>query len=187
MFFRSADNQLPDDELLKRYVVDQRLEWLSVLYSRYTSMVYGVCLKYLKDRHDAQDAVMHIYEKLIEDLLRHEIINFRGWLYVNARNHCLMQLRAKKGRPTEELSPLLMENGPALHPEDDVKLDETHHHLTKCLEQLVEPQQRCITLFYLEEKSYREISTATGFDPNQVKSYIQNGKRNLKICLEKHG
>lgn len=186
MHFRGAESKLSDKDLLERYTADQRLDWLSALYLRYTSMVYGVCLKYLKDRNEAQDAVMHIFEMLVEDLLKHEILNFRAWLYVKARNHCLMLLRATKGRHWEEISTTLMENGVALHPEEEVRFNDDRERLERCLKQLAEPQQVCVTLFYLQEKCYKEITTMTGFDHNQVKSYIQNGKRNLKNCLEKN-
>lgn len=185
MFFRGSDSDLSDEELLQRYILDQRQDWLSTLYLRYTSMVYGVCLKYLGDRTEAQDAVMQLYEKLTDDILKHEIIHFRGWLYVTARNHCLMQIRSRKGHTNEEISHMVMENGLSEHPEDDVRLDEQNERLENCLNQLTESQHRCVTLFYLQEMCYKDISAATGFDYNQVKSHIQNGKRNLKLCMEK--
>jgi len=150
-------------------------------------MVYGVCLKYLKDRESARDSVMQLYELLVKDLLVHEVRNFRGWLYVKTRNHCLMELRSSKNMPHEEISPFLMENGLSQHPEEEVMLHGDTDKLEKCLQSLAEAQQLCITLFYLEEKCYKEISEATGYDYNQVKSYIQNGKRNLKNCIEQHG
>ena len=185
MFFRGVDNHQPDEELLQRYLLDQRQDWLSALYLRYTSMVYGVCLKYLGDRSEAQDAVMQLYERLTEDVLKHEIVNFRGWLYVTARNYCLMQLRSRKGLHTEEISTAFMENGLAEHPEDEVRLGEQSERLENCLKQLSEPQHTCVTLFFMKEMCYKEISNTTGFDYNQVKSHIQNGKRNLKLCMEK--
>lgn len=172
---------------MRRYQAEGRLEWLSQLYLRYTSMVYGVCLQYLKDRDEAQEAVMQIHEKLITTLRHHEVKTFRSWLYVTARNHCLMQLRTDRQHPTEEISISFMENGLAEHPLEEVMRSQESSRLEKCLQALDEPQHRCVTLFYLEEKCYKEITALTGFDHNQVKSYIQNGKRNLKNCLERHG
>jgi RNA polymerase sigma-70 factor (ECF subfamily) len=58
--------------------------------------------------------------------------------------------------------------------------------LEKCIETLGDEQKQCVKLFYLQEKCYKEITESTGFDMNKVKSYIQNGKRNLKICMEKN-
>jgi RNA polymerase sigma-70 factor (ECF subfamily) len=185
VFLRKANTGKTDDELLRLYQATHDLEWLSALYLRYASLVYGVCLKYLKDREEAKDAVMQIHEKLIESLLRHEVSNFRSWLYVNARNHCLMQLRSQKGRKTEEISPFFMENGADLHLEDE--LDQSIAKLQKCIETLAGAQQQCVRLFYLQEKCYKDIAGETGFDLGQVKSYIQNGKRNLKICMEENG
>ena len=186
MFFKSKAESHSDEELIRLYRKEGHQHWLSALYLRYTSMVYGVCLNYLKDREAARDSVMHLYELLIKDLLDHEVRNFRGWLYVKARNHCLMDLRSRKRESLEEIPALLMENGLSEHPEEDAWPLQDTAKLAKCLELLVEPQQRCITLFYMEEKCYKEISQATGYDHNQVKSYIQNGKRNLKNCME-HG
>lgn len=184
MFLRKTTEKT-DEELLRLYQTTRQLEWLSSLYLRYTSLVYGVCLKYLRDREEAKDAVMQIHEKLITSLLRHEVAQFRSWLYVNARNHCLMKLRSRKGRITEEISPFLVESDPGGHQEEELELN--IQKLEKCLETLIGPQQQCVRLFYLEEKCYRDIGVATGFEVSQVKSYIQNGKRNLKICMEENG
>ena len=186
MFFSGPPSEKSDEELLRLYQQEDNLKWLSALYLRYASLLYGVCLKYLKNRDEAQDAVMQIHEKLIRDLHRHEIQHFRGWIYVSARNHCLMQLRAQKGARTEEISPFLMENSTDGHPDVASWKEERDSRLQECLQKLAHPQQTCVTLFYLEEKCYKEISAITGFDANQVKSYIQNGKRNLKNCLERN-
>lgn len=187
MFVKSKALTQTDEELIQLYRTEGHLQWLSSLYLRYTSLVYGVCLKYLKDRESARDSVMQLYEQLVKDLLEHEVRNFRGWLYVKAKNHCLMELRAKKRLPHEEINTFHMENGLAEHPEEEVMLHQDTQKLEKCLQSLVAPQQRCITLFFLEERCYKDISEVTGYDYNQVKSYIQNGKRNLKHCMEQHG
>lgn len=173
-----------DSELLIDYKTSGRPEIIGELFKRYTSLVFGVCLKYLKDRDEAKDAVMQIFEKLITDLLSHEVANFKGWLYVSARNYCLMQLRSKKGKFREEISEGSMENLYLLHPEADPEPEENLEKLKKCVEQLAADQQQCVRLFFLEEKCYREIETITRFDYKQVKSFIQNGKRNLKNCME---
>ena len=187
MFLHNKDSGKSDVELMRLYKADRKLEWLGALYMRYAPMVYGVCLKYLKDREEARDAVMQIHEKLITSLFQHDVDNFRSWIYVNAKNHCLMQLRVKKGHIREEISIAFMENGLSQHPEEDILIEKDNERLENCIRALAEPQQRCIILFYLEEKCYKEISTSTGFDARQVKSYIQNGKRNLKSCMEQNG
>ena len=187
MFLRKGNSEKTDEELVKLYQTTQELEWLSVLYLRYASLVYGVCLKYLRNSDEAKDAVMQIHEKLIESLLQHQVTAFRSWLYVNARNHCLMQLRSRKGKIHEEISPFLMERGLDSHPEGDNDLERNLTKLEKCIETLVGEQQHCVRLFYLQEKCYKDVAEETGFDLLQVKSYIQNGKRNLKICMEANG
>jgi RNA polymerase sigma factor (sigma-70 family) len=186
VFLRQQSNK-PDEELLRLYQTTSDLAWLSQLYLRYASMVYGVCLKYLKNRDEAQDAVMQIHEKLIASLLQHQVNNFKSWLYVNARNFCLMQIRSRKGKETEEISSFLMENGSGQHPGGELDLEQSLGKLERCIETLAKEQQSCVRLFYLQEKCYKDVAVETGFDLNQVKSYIQNGKRNLKICMEGNG
>jgi RNA polymerase sigma factor (sigma-70 family) len=187
MFSGGEYRNLSDEDLLGLYRQSQELSIVGELYNRYTALVYGVCMKYLKDREESRDAVMQIFERLIVTLKEHEINVFKPWLYVTSRNHCLMQLRAKKGKNFEELSPFLMENGSNGHQEHGPEIESNLHKLEKCIQELGNEQKRCVQLFYLEQKCYREITESTGFDLNKVKSYIQNGKRNLKICMEKNG
>jgi RNA polymerase sigma factor (sigma-70 family) len=174
-------------KLLTRYKESQDPALVGELYSRYMALVYGVCLKYLKDREESRDAVMHIYETLLEALKKHEVSNFKSWLYTLARNHCLMKLRAEKGRHFEDISMGIMENVSEKHPDSEPDLEQNVSKLEKCLEALVPDQRTCVQLFYYEQKCYREIESITGLDNNRVKSHIQNGKRNLKICMERNG
>jgi RNA polymerase sigma factor (sigma-70 family) len=176
-----------DIELIKRYKESGDLGLVGSLYERYTSLVYGVCLKYLKDRDESKDAVMQIFEKLITTLKEHEVTHFKSWLYVTSRNHCLMALRAGKGKNFEEISPFLMENTAFLNQEEEHEMEANLTKLEKCIEKLDSEQKQCVRLFYLQQKCYKDISTLTGMDFNSVKSYIQNGKRNLKICMERNG
>ncbi len=178
---------MDDLELIRQYKTSGDLEILGQLFSRYTSLVLGVCLKYLRDREEAKDTVMQIFEKLVQSLKEHNIENFKSWLYVTTRNHCLMSLRAKKGKFREELTPQLMESELFLHPEEEPGLEQNLTKLERCIEGLAEEQKQCVRLFFLEKKCYKDITGITGFDQNKVKSYIQNGKRNLKICMEQNG
>jgi RNA polymerase sigma factor (sigma-70 family) len=175
-----------DEELIALYKKDSDIAILGKLYDPYMPLVYGVCLKYLKDREESKDAVMQIFEKLIDTLKKHEVSNFKSWLYTLSRNYCLMKLRSEKGRHFQEISSLIMENDSFRHLENEPDLEQNVSKLEKCLEELVPDQKRCVRLFYLEQKCYKEIETATGLDNNKVKSHIQNGKRNLKICMERH-
>ena len=154
------------------------------LYARYMHLVYGVCLKYFKEREKSKDAVIQIFEKLVI-----EIRNFKSWLYVVAKNHCLMEIRKTEpgkiisiGDENEMAS--FMENEAELHPVDREPDEMDKQALNDCIEKLKNEQKSCIRLFYFENKSYREICTTLNLEEKKVKSYIQNGKRNLKICLE---
>jgi len=153
---------------------------MGALFSRYTELVYGLCLKYLKDRDAAQDAVMNIFEKLIEKLKTEEVEYFKSWLYMVSKNHCLMELRKKN----PEMRTDFMEMTLAAHPMDEPDVEEDLTALEECMDTLKDEQAQCVRLFYLEKLSYHQVSARTQFDEKAVKSFIQNGKRNLKICLE---
>jgi len=175
---------IDDDVLLDSYRKSGDVAVLGELFEKYVPLIYGVCLKYLKDEEASKDAVMGIFEELIEKVKQHDIKQFRSWVYVLSRNYCLMQLRS--GKKLEQVSlDEVMEFTPFLHPEDNNK-EEALTALERCIEKLIPVQKQSVDLFYLKEKCYKEIADITGFSLNDVKSYIQNGKRNLKICLEKN-
>jgi RNA polymerase sigma factor (sigma-70 family) len=161
------------------------LDVLGVLYSRYMELIYGVCLKYLKDPENAQDAVMNLFEELISKIPKHEIDHFKGWVYTVAKNHCLMRLRSEKRKPTVKIDTDLMQSESDWHLNGELENEQDIKQLEFCLNQLIPEQRRVIELFYLEKKCYNEISASTGLDWNKVRSFIQNGRRNLKICMEK--
>lgn len=174
-----------DKELLVAYKETGDMNLLSTLYQRYMDLVFGVCLKYFKDPERCKDAVMDIFNELHSKLRVHEVENFKGWLHVLTRNYCLMQLRSPRNMKTTEFSGNFMYseqnthlNGEALEKEENFK------KLEQCIDTLAEEQKRSVMLFYLQNKCYNEIAEITGYDWNKVRSYIQNGKRNLKICME---
>jgi RNA polymerase sigma factor (sigma-70 family) len=187
MFLGKPLTELTDHELILHYKESGEKALVGELYKRYASLVYGVCLKYLKERDAAKDAVMQLFEKLFSTLHSHEVVHFKSWLYVSARNHCLMQLRSRKGKGTEEILPFLMENGAMEHPEEAYELEGNLSKLETCIDALNPEQKKCVQLFFLQEKCYQQVAADTGFDMGKVKSYIQNGKRNLKICMERNG
>lgn len=175
----------PDSELVLLYRQSGDLKLLGELYQRYLELVYGVCLKYLKEPDPAQDAVMNIFEELVMKLKKHEVENFRAWLHQVAKNHCLMQLRTPKNLKTVELPAALMQNEEDVHLNGVMEKEENFVKLEKCIASLAEEQRQMIRLFYLDGKCYNEIVALTGLDWNTVRSAIQNGRRNLKNCMEK--
>jgi len=176
-------NNLTDEELLRAYRADGDNQWLGYLLQRYTALLLGVALKYLKEKAQAEDAVQHVFMKALTHLPKEEILNFKGWLYVLMRNHCLQLLRDKTYNAGEETL--------AYMPDATVDKAATqlHEHtleqMSEAIEQLADEQKRTIRLFYLEKNSYEQIIAKTGYSFMQVKSYIQNGKRNLKTLLLK--
>ena len=173
-----------DHDLVQQYRTAGDIDTLGELYQRYMELVYGVCLKYMKEPEDAKDCVINIFEELITKLKKYEVDNFKPWLYQLAKNHCLMKLRSKKGIPVNiDLDVVhLSEN---IHLDDAMEKEIRLNSMESCIEQLPPDQKQAIQLFYLEEKCYKEISETTNTDINRVRSFIQNGRRNLKICMEK--
>lgn len=175
-----------DAALIASYKANGNLEVLGVLYNKYMHLVFGVCLNYLKDEEQSKDAVMQIFEELVLKLKIHEVQNFKSWLHVLARNHCLMALRKQAKNTTVSLEDTFVENTDFVHLDIDDTKETKLTIMEKCMETLPEEQRVSVDLFYLQEKCYKEVADITGFDMPKVKSYIQNGKRNLKICIEKN-
>jgi len=177
---RKNISQWSDLELLDGYRRENNQAFVGELYNRYRHLVFGVCLKYLKSREDAKDAAISLFEKLIVELRGRDIRAFAPWLHTVTRNHCLMILRAASRAPVEiEITERVSESDEIEAP----SLEERLQQMEKAVLELEENQQVCVSLFYLKEKSYREISRSTGFTEAQVKSYIQNGRRNLRNIL----
>lgn len=175
-------NHISEQELLRNFYRDRNKDWLGILLQRYTLLLLGVCMKYLKNEDAARDAVQQIFLKAITELEKYQVEYVKSWLYMIAKNHCLMQFR-DKNRLMVELS----ENqggveeldGQIALQEKDQLLDWMHDSIKN----LNQEQQQCVTLFYLEKKSYQEVAELTGFTMLQVKSNIQNGKRNLRLMI----
>jgi RNA polymerase sigma-70 factor, ECF subfamily len=183
----NRDVSKPDNELIHDFRKSHDLEVLGVLYNRYMHLVYGLCIKYLKSREESQDAVMQIFELLISDIPKFEIKNFKSWLYVVSKNHCLMKLR-KNSSEQKKMNSFqaieFMESTEILHPLDEVENENMQQKLKECMDQLKDEQRKCVEMFYYLQKCYKEIAIELNIEEVKVKSYIQNGKRNLKICIE---
>jgi RNA polymerase sigma factor (sigma-70 family) len=175
-----------DQELVNQFKEDGDIRLLGQLYQRYMDLIYAVCLKYLKEPAEAQDAVMGIFEELIIKLRKHEVNYFRGWLYTLAKNHCLMALRSKTKMPLTQM-PEFMQLAENNHLENVFEKELNLGRLSKCIEALSADQKQTVQLFYLEEKSYKEIAGITQTEWNKVRSLVQNARRNLKICMDKDG
>jgi RNA polymerase sigma factor (sigma-70 family) len=182
----SRETGRDEQSLLTEYRSYGDLELLGKLYEPYMPLVYGLCLKYFKDEDESKDAVMQIFEQLVDKLRIHQVSNFKSWLYALARNYCLMAIRAAGKHQTVSLD-VNVENDAFVHPDKDDNQESQLKLMETCMEKLPEDQRSCVKLFYLEQKCYKEVAEMKGYDMNKVKSYIQNGKRNLKICMERNG
>lgn len=177
---------IEDKELLDRFYRDGNNQWLGILLQRYTMLLLGVCMKYLNNEEEAKDCVQQVFLKAITELQKYKVEFFKSWLYMVAKNHCLMKIRNSHGKHPVEITDNI-----GLHEdESELKLqllekDKALNLMEEGLQQLNAEQKQCVTLFYLQKKSYTQIADITGFTMLQVKSYIQNGKRNLKQIIEK--
>ncbi|MCF1713349.1 sigma-70 family RNA polymerase sigma factor [Flavihumibacter sp. RY-1] len=177
-------NHISEQELLRRFYQDRNKEWLGILLQRYTLLLLGVCMKYLKNEEAARDAVQQIFLKAITELEKYEVEFIKSWLYMIAKNHCLMQFR-DKNRQLVELSEQMVQ---VEDQEDKLSIKEKDQLLDwmhESIKNLNPEQQQCVTLFYLKKRSYQEVSELTGYSILQVKSSIQNGKRNLRLMIQR--
>ena len=184
---KRGQENITDEELLKRYCESGDLAYFVEAYKRYMPLVYGVALKYLKRPEDAQDAVMQLFEELVVKIKEVEIQSFKAWLYTCIRNNCLMEIRKRSKNLSVSLDDSFMEFC------DDFDLtvvsesENREESLRECVESLPEKQRISVKYFFFDELSYKEVEERTGFSLKMVKSFIQNGKRNLKLCLERKG
>lgn len=181
---RSQYDHMTDAALLEQYRQDKDPEWIGLLLERYTLLLFGVCMKYLKNEEEAKDCVQQVFLKVLNEVGKYRIDYFKSWLYMVAKNYCLMKLRSQQGKTkeiTEDTIAALTED----NKNDLVENEQTYRLLEEAIDELSKEQRQCVTLFYLQKNSYSQISEKTGYSSMQVKSYIQNGKRNLKQLLEK--
>ncbi|MEO5990290.1 MAG: sigma-70 family RNA polymerase sigma factor [Ferruginibacter sp.] len=176
---------IDDQQLLAFFKKDRNNEWLGILLQRYTLMLLGVCMKYLKDEEAAKDSVQQIFMKVIDELHKYEVAYFKTWLYTLAKNHCLMQLRSKKSYFKELNDNTMSVTDDAEGMELAIQKENSLNLMELAMEELNEDQRKCLTLFFLEKKSYQDIVSSTNFSMHQVKSHIQNGKRNLKLQFQR--
>lgn len=174
---------IDDNSLLENYYTTGDNKWLGILLQRYTMLLLGVCMKYLKNENNAKDAVQQVFLKAINEVPKYKITYFKSWIYMVAKNHCLMQLRNKN--ISVEISDNTILEDETLDLDIYIKKDVDLDLLAKSVQELSKEQRECVVMFYLEKKSYQEICEKTQYTSMQVKSNIQNGKRNLKNLIEK--
>ena len=179
------NKHISDQELLEKFYADRDNQWLGILLERYTLLLLGVCMKYLKNEELARDSVQQIFLKAITELQKYRVEYFKSWIYMVAKNHCLMQLRDKPGKNTIEVKDSIPAEADETDKESLLLNEKTYEYMSEALKELNADQQLCVTLFYMEKKSYQQITEQTGYSMMQVKSHIQNGKRNMRILIEK--
>jgi RNA polymerase sigma-70 factor (ECF subfamily) len=184
---RKNISRLSDEEVLSLYKDSGDAEYFGKLYNRYIPLLYGIGLKYLNDTANAEDAVMQLFEILLPKITQYDISNFRIWIYSVMKNHCLQILRNENREIIADFNTEIVETDEILHLFDESINDREKKELVKrCIKQLPVEQRIAIIRFFMEEMSYTDIADTTEYNLKQVKSYIQNGKRNLKICIEKN-
>ena len=175
---------IDDADLLQNFYKDHDNKWLGILLPRYTLLLLGVCMKYLKNEEDARDCVQQIFLKVINELHKYRVEYFKSWIYMIAKNHCLMKLRRNKAIAVELNEQITLAINDNLNKTEQIEKDKLLAKMQEAIEKLNPQQQQCVNLFYLQKKSYAEITEITGLTMMQVKSHLQNGKRNLKMMME---
>jgi len=181
---KDAFSHIADKELLEHFYASHDNKWLGILLQRYTLLLLGVCMKYLKNEEEAKDCVQQVFLKAITELHKYKVEYFKSWIYMVARNHCLMRLR-HLGKKTVGIDEKLIEAKEDIKVSSHIEKEYLLKAMGESLSELSKEQKDCVTLFYLEKKSYQEVANKTGFTIMQVKSHIQNGKRNMKLLLDK--
>ena len=183
MLFKQKNiDHLSDIDLIVRYQKSKDVKYYGQIFNRYSHLVFGVCLKYLKNKEEAEDATMQIFEKAMKDMITNEISYPKSWLYSCTKNFCLMQLRKKKVNETDiDFFDNLQEKEDEIHEKMNKEIQ--LNQIQKGLEKLKPDQKKALKLFYLNERSYVQIAEEIGWELKKVKSELQNGKRNLKLIL----
>ncbi len=177
---------IEDKQLLEKFYTEGDNQWLGILLQRYTMLLLGVCMKYLKNEEEAKDSVQQIFLKVLSELQKYKVEYFKSWLYMIAKNYCLMRIRDRQRKIPVELSDKITTGEEVYgYKQELIEKDRTLGFIEEGLEELSDEQKLCLTLFYLKKKSYHEITDVTGYNLLQVKSYIQNGRRNLRLIVEK--
>jgi len=179
----TATHKIEEKTLIDSYQEKPEQSLLAKLFLPYKNLVFGACLKYMKNTADAEDAVSGVYELVSRKLKTHKVENFKSWLYVVTKNYCFEELRKKSRKLTKEKEAADMYSQEVFHP-DSVDKEEMLNRLETCIEKLEMQQQTCIQKFYFEKQSYHEIADGSDISWSKVRSYIQNGRRMIKKCME---
>ena len=181
----SNHSHLTDNELVQRYKANADKVFVGELYKRYTHLVLGMCINYFKDRDVAKDMVLQIFEKLFDELKKREVENFKAWLTFVVRNYCISELRKMQAQANRNADYQYEVKSQTSEDENETLIEKEQklEALGKAMNRLNPFQKKCIELFYFKNMTYTQIVEMTGYSVNEVKSYIQNGKRNLKMII----
>ena len=181
---KNASN-ISDNELLQMYFKTDNLDYIGILFKRYTRILIGVSLKYTSDLHHAEDVVQQVFIKFL-DAVHPQIANVGGWLYQMTKNESI-NFTKKQGR--QQIQHLEREEYHLSDTTDDeikALLYKEHQSelLMAAISELKSDQRKAIECFYFHNLSYEQIAVQNNWSIGEVKSYIQNAKRNLKIKLQ---
>jgi len=178
-------SQLSDEQLVARYRDGDDMDALAFLFDKYLDLIFGVCMKYFKQPQDSEDGTMAVFEVLVVKLKTHDVHNFKSWLYVLTKHYCLQKLRQRGKTLTKNSEDILMQLVDEVHPDDVYLIESRENGLRECIQQLPADQKRTVQLFYFESQSYVEIADTMSVDKEKGRSFIQNGRRNLRVCMNK--
>lgn len=182
MFRSNAIRDRSETELVTELLARRDGRIFEELYRRSRRKIFGVCFNLLGEAAAAEDACHDAYIRAWEKLDSLRGSDFTAWVRRIAANRCYDELRRR--RPDE-----LDENHP--EPATDHRIDRSviaRQELDRAIDviaSLEEHQRRVFLLRHIDHHSYEEISEATGFDAKQVKSYLQNARRNFHLAWQR--
>ncbi|MEL6655687.1 MAG: sigma-70 family RNA polymerase sigma factor [Bacteroidota bacterium] len=180
-----SQDQKSDEELVRQFQQSGDRFLLGLLLRRYSQSILGTCHYYLRQPQDAEDAAMEVCELIVRQLQKpKEIKRFKDWVFIIARNYCFRKLKDNK-RLTELStewekdflnSDVQYELGDTLYVQEEA----LYARVDAEIQQLNEQQRLCLTAFYWQGEKYKDIAARYGMTTDEVRSAIQNGRRNLR-------
>lgn len=173
-----------DEFWIRAYFQSGDSEYWGRIFEKYKKRIFLRCLTLLQDNEDASDLTSETFIKAHENIQKYDMKRpFFPWLQQIATNLCIDLLRRKTIIQFTQTDEKI-----EFHSAEDVTKKVENRELgdtiLKALKSLKNHQKRCFCLFYIHRKSYKEIAELTGYSYNDVRSYIQNGKRKFKLVMQ---
>ncbi len=178
-----ASNDL--NELISRIGIGDRRAFRR-LYELTSPKLFAVCMRVLRERHEAEDALQEVYVKIW-----HNASRFSGgdcspvsWLAAIARNHAIDRIRSRKP-DSVELDEAISATDESPDPEHALLAKGEGRRIEKCLEELQQQRADAVRAAYVEGYSYQELAIRYGIPLNTIRTWLRRSLLSLKECLQR--